>query len=101
MLISEVLRILDRQDATTREAVAPVAEPFSSFLPAAGGEPNIPVVRPEPGHEGFEAMSRVLAPSPKNSAAMFSIEQRSYDNFLRALEESKKPRASTILDLFQ
>ena len=101
MLISSVLSILDKQDVSPREAVASAAEPFAALLapgfPAQGRAPSLPELR----HDNMEVLSRGQPLAPKDRAAMFSVEQRSYDSFLRALEESRKPPGAHALDLFQ
>ncbi len=101
MLISSVLSILDKQDVSPREAGASAAESFAALLapgfPAQGRPSSIPEVR----HDNVEVVSRVQPLPPKDRAALFSVEQRSYDSFLRALEESRKPLGAHALDLFQ
>jgi hypothetical protein len=101
VLISSVLSILDKQDVSPREAVGSVTEPFAALLapgfPAQDRPPSTPEIR----HENMELLSRVQSLPPKVRAAMFSVEQRSYDSFLRALEESRKPLGAHALDLFQ
>jgi hypothetical protein len=101
VLISAVLRILDKQDVAPREAVAPVTEPFAALLPLGGSVQDRSTAIPELRQDNLEAMSRIDPPTPRERASAFAVEQRSYGTFLRALEESKKPRASHALDLFQ
>ncbi len=101
MLISAVLRILDKQDVSPRETVAPVTESFSALLPLGKSVQDRPPTLPELRQDNLEVMSRMNPLPPKERAAAFAVEQCSYSTFLRALEESKKPRASHALDLFQ
>ena len=99
MLISEVLRILDRHDLPARE-VAAAGEPFSALLSAQGLSAVAPAM-PETPRGSSASAGAGSSLSPKVGAGLFPVGQRSYDNFLRALEESRKPRASHCLDLFQ
>ncbi len=95
MLISEVLRILDRQEAPRQEELARAAEPFSALLTSTGAA----------GTEITRARDESIGPespfSPRGRAEPFPVERRSFDDFLRALEESAKLRSSHALDLFQ
>lgn len=101
MLISEVLRILDNQDARPREAAVPAGESFSVLLSAQGLAPGSPAAPAVIGRESGTAAASGNAVSPREGAELFPVERCSYDSFLRALEESKKPRPSHALDLFQ
>jgi hypothetical protein len=102
VLISSVLRILDNHELPSAEAVAQAAEPFAGFLSSAvspAGTP-LPLTETRQGNN-VEAMGKVQPLPPKDRAAIFSVEQRSYDSFLRALEEARKPLSTHALDLFQ
>ncbi len=101
MLISEVLRILDSQDARPREAAAPAGESFSALMAAEGIAPGIPPAPATIQGEGGDAAAKGNSGSPRGGSDLFPVERRSYDSFLRALEESKNPPSSHALDLFQ
>jgi len=102
VLISAVLRILDSHDLPAAETAAQAAEPFADFLSSAASSPGLssPLadLRPE---NALEALGKVQNVPPKERAAVFSVEQRSYDSFLRALEEARKPLKVHAVDLFQ
>jgi hypothetical protein len=101
VLISAVLRILDNHDLPAREPVASAAEPFAALLASAGPAPGMPSSLSEIRQDNMEALSMVQPLPPKDRAAIFSVEQQSYDSFLRALEEARKPLGTHALDLFQ
>ena len=102
MLISAVLRILDGQDLPATETVAKTAEPFAGLLSSAASAPGMPAPLTEIRQDNsMEALGKVQPLPPKDRAAIFSVEQRSYDSFLRALEEARKPLGAHALDLFQ
>jgi hypothetical protein len=96
------LRILDNHDLPAVEAVAQTAEPFAGFLasaaPAAGISSPLSEIRQD---NSMQALGTVQPLPPKDRAAIFSVEQRTYDSFLRALEEARKPLGAHALDLFQ
>ena len=100
MLLSSVLRILDGQGVSLQERAAKAAEPFSVILNASNLSQEMCSVHAE-SRPDIESMSRAQLLPPKDRAAIFSAEQRTYDSFLRALEESRKSPGAHALDLFQ
>ncbi len=99
MLISEVLRILDTQQQPLREPAAQTGDAFAALLSAQGRADGVPVAPDQP-REGLAA-SMGNTVSARSAAGQFPLGQRSYDTFLRALKDAKKPRALHRLDLFQ
>ncbi len=99
MLISEVLRILDTQEQPVRESVAQAGGAFAALLSAQGRADGAPVVPEQPRGGLTAAIGNAV--SARNAAEQFPLGQHSYDTFLRALKDAKKPRALHRLDLFQ
>jgi len=100
VLMSSVLRILDGQEVSPREGATKTAEPFTAVLSASGLAQERRPAHAE-GRQESESMGRVQPLPPKERAAIFSVEQRTYDSFLRALKESRKLLGAHALDLFQ
>ncbi len=99
MLISEVLRILDRHDLSPQE-VAAAGEPFSALLSAEEISAGVPAL-PETMRGSSPTAGAGNSLPSKVGAGLFPVGQRTFDSFLRALEVTRKPRASHRLDLFQ
>lgn len=102
VLISSVLRILDHHELPASGAAADAAaEPFAGLLASAAAAPGAHPPAPEIRRAKMEALGKVQPLPPKDRAAVFPVEQRSYDSFLRALEGARKPLGVHALDLFQ
>jgi hypothetical protein len=98
--MSSVLRILDRQTVSPPDTAPMAAESFAAVLSSSGPAQEKRFDSAEIRQE-LASMSREHPLPPKDRAAVFSVEQRTYDTFLRALNESKKPLSAHALDLFQ
>jgi hypothetical protein len=83
-----------------QESAPKAAEPFAAVL----GSSVLTVERRfdqlEPSQE-TPSIGRAHSLPAKDGAALFPVEQRTYDTFLRALKESGKPLGAHALDLFQ
>ncbi len=100
MLISEVLRILDARESPPREPAVAVGEPFSAMLSAQGRDSGATALAEVPGGSGPTAAIQNPVPA-KAGAELFPVGRPGYDNFLRALKESNKPRGSHHHDQFK
>lgn len=104
MLISSVLSILGGRETASEvgKAASPAgAEPFAAMLDRGKTVLNRASDVPDFLQDGMAVRDRAQTLQPKERAAIFSVQKHSFDSFLRALEESKKPLGVHALDLFQ
>ena len=100
-MIPAVLHILGEREVSPREPAAIAAEPFSKFMTPGGtvGEKLTSESVVVPDNRRAPAGREPLP--PLGGATFIPVEQRSYDSFLRALEDSKQPIKAHALDLFR